>query len=63
MINRVQVTHHNTGTSRPNVVELAVDVPNRVLGRRYGLQTSDDVAVWILELFGKKGEKNMRGVL
>lgn len=54
-INRVQVTHHDTGTSRPYVVELTVDVSNVVLGRRNGLQTSDDVAVWILELFGCEG--------
>jgi hypothetical protein len=52
---KINRTHHNAGTSRPNIVKLAVDVPNGVLGRRHGLQTGDDVAVWILELFGKKG--------
>jgi len=50
-INRVQVTHHDAGTSRPNVVKLAVDVTYVVLGRCNGLQTSDDVTVGILELF------------
>lgn len=60
-IDRVQPTHHNAGTSRPNVVELAVDVSNVVLSWRHRLQTSDDVAVWILELFGRMGERNMRG--
>jgi hypothetical protein len=60
-INGIQDTHHDAGTSRPNVVEFAVDVPNVVLGRRHGLQTSNDVAVWIMELFERKGEKDVRG--
>ena len=61
---RVQETHHDAGTSRPYVVKLTVDVSNVVLGRCNGLQTSDDVAVWVLELFGCEGreKKNeMRG--
>jgi len=41
--------HHDAGTSRPYVVELTVDVSNVILGRCNGLQTSDDVAVWVLE--------------
>jgi len=41
--------HHNAGTSRPNVVELTVDVTYVVLGRRNVLHASDDVTVWILE--------------
>jgi len=41
--------HHDAGTSRPYVVKLTIDVSNVVLGRCNGLQTSDDVAVWILE--------------
>ena len=47
-------THHNAGASRPNVVELAVDVSNVVLGWRHVLHASDDVTVWILELFVSK---------
>ena len=38
-------------------MDLTIDVSNGVLGRRNGLQTSDDVAVWILKLFGRE---NMR---
>jgi len=41
--------HHDAGTSIPYVVELAEDVSNAVPGRCDGLQTSDNVAVWILE--------------
>lgn len=52
---RVQVTHHDAGTSIPYVVELAEDVSNAVPGRCDGLQTSDNVAVWILELFRCEG--------
>ena len=37
-------------------MKLAVDVSNVVLGRRHRLQTSDDMAVWILELFGGERE-------
>ena len=59
-IDRVQDTYHDAGTSSRNVVNLAVDVSDVVLGRRHRLQTSDDMAVWILELFWGKSEKNMR---
>ena len=54
-ITRVQDTHHDASTSRPYVVELAVDVSNGVLGWCNGLDTSDNVAVWILELFRYEG--------
>ena len=41
-------------------MELTEDVSNVVLGRRHRLQTSDDMTVWILELFWGKSERNMR---
>ena len=40
-------------------MELAENLSDVVLGWRHRLQTSDDVTVWILELFGVESEKNM----
>jgi hypothetical protein len=44
-------THHDAGTSSPEVVKLAENVSDVILGRRHVLQAGDDMAVWVLKLF------------